>query len=188
MATTSDLSRGVVLRHNNRLYRVVEVEHRTPGNWRAMFMVKMKSLETGEVITERFNAGESIDIVRTEQRPAQYLYTDGDTYFFMDSENYEQVEVPKAFMDKDTLPFLRENDGVLLFYADEQLIRVEVANFVELRVTSTEVAARGDTATNVDKPATMETGAAVRAPAFVKEGDLIRIDTRTGKYMERVSN
>jgi elongation factor P len=187
MATTSDLSKGVVIRHNNRLYRVVELEHRTPGNWRAMFMVKMKSLETGEVINERFNAGESIEIVRTEQRPAQYLYTDGDIYFFMDSESYEQIEVAKDFMDADTLPFLRENDSVLLYYADERLIRVEVANFVELRVASTEVAARGDTATNVDKPATLETGVVVRVPAFVKEGDLIRIDTRTGKYMERVS-
>ena len=186
MANTSDLSNGVVIRFNNKLYRVVEVEHRTPGNWRAMFQVRMKNLQTGDIVPERFRAGEDIDIVRTESRPAQYLYHDGETYHFMDVESFEQIEVDDAVMD-DSVKFLRENDEVMLFYADEALIKVEIPNFVELKVTATETAVRGDTATNVDKPATTETGVQVRVPGFVKEGDTIRVDTRTGKYMERVT-
>lgn len=186
MANTSDLSVGVVIRFNNKLYRVVEVEHRTPGNWRAMFQVRMKNLQTGDIVPERFRAGEDIDIVRTEQRPAQFLYKDGDTYHFMETESYDQIEVAETLMD-ETVRFLRENDEVLLFYADEALIKVEIPNFVELKVTGTETAVRGDTATNVDKPATLETGVVVRVPGFVKEGDTIRVDTRTGKYMERVT-
>jgi elongation factor P len=186
MATTSDLSNGSVIRYNNKLYRVVEVEHRTPGNWRAMFQVRMRNLQNGDIIPVRFNAGDDIDIVRTESRPAQYLYRDDDTFYFMDVESFEQLEVPATIMD-DNIRFLRENDEVILFYADEALIKVEIPNFVELQVVGTETAVRGDTATNVDKPATLETGATVRVPGFVKEGDTIRIDTRTGKYMERVT-
>ncbi len=187
MATTSELKRGSVIRYNGTFFRIVELEHRTPGNWRAMIMVKMKNLETGAIVPDRFNAGATVDIVHTESRPAQFLYRDGDTFHFMDNESYEQIEVPEAIMDENAVKFLRENDEVMLFYADDKLLNVEIANFVELKVTSTEQAVRGDTATNVNKPATLETGAVVRVPAFVKEGDVIRIDTRTGEYMERVS-
>jgi elongation factor P len=187
MATTSELSRGTVIRHNGTFFKILELEHRTPGNWRAMIMVKMKNLDTGAIVPERFNAGEKVDIMHTETRPAQYLYRDGDTFHFMDNENYEQLEVPERLLDENSIKFMRENDEVQLYYVDGQLISVEIPNFVELRVTSTEAAVRGDTATNVNKPATLETGTIVRVPAFVKEGDVIRIDTRTGDYMERVA-
>jgi elongation factor P len=187
MATTSEMSRGSVIRYNGTFFRILELEHRTPGNWRAMIMVKMKNLETGAIVPERFNAGEKIEFVRTESRPAQYLYRDGDTFHFMDNESYEQIEVPETIMDENVIKFMRENDEVTLFYADDKLLNVEIANFVELKVVSTEQAVRGDTATNVNKPATMETGTIVRVPAFIKEGDVIRIDTRTGDYMERVA-
>ena len=188
MADTTDLSKGTVIRYNGKLWRIIELEHRTPGNWRAMFMVRMKNLETGEVVPNRFNAGESIDLVRTETRPAQYLYKDGDTYHFMDNESFDQLEVPANALDENVIKFMRENDEMMLFYADEKLITVDFPSpFVALKITSTETAVRGDTATNVDKPATVETGAVVRVPAFVKEGDTIRIDTRSGQYMERVT-
>lgn len=187
MATTSDLAKGSVIRYNGTFFRVLELEHRTPGNWRAMIMVKMKNLDTGSIVPERFNAGEKIDIVHTESRPAQFLYRDGDTFHFMDNESYEQVEVPERLMDDNSIRFLRENDEAQLFYADDILLSVEIPNFVELKVVGTEAAVRGDTATNVNKPATLETGTVVRVPAFVKEGDTIRIDTRTGDYMERVT-
>ncbi len=188
MADTTDLSKGSVIRYNGKLWRIIDLEHRTPGNWRAMFMVRMKNIETGEVVPERFNAGTSIDLVRTETRTAQYLYKDGDTYHFMDNESYDQLEVREEQLEETVMKFMRENDEMMLFYADEKLITVDFPSpFVALKITSTETAVRGDTATNVDKPATVETGAVVRVPAFVKEGDTIRIDTRTGQYMERVT-
>jgi elongation factor P len=186
MATTSDLSNGMVLRYNNELYRVVEWQHVSPGNWRAFVRVRLKNLKNGRVIEERLRAGEDIDVVRMEFHPAQYLYKDGDTFYFMEDETYEQVEVPADMMG-DSVQFLRENDHAGLVYSDGQLTGVEIPTFVTLAVTSTIIAVRGDTATNVEKPATLETGAVVNVPAFVKEGDMIKIDTRTGKYLERVN-
>lgn len=186
MATTTDLSNGIVLRYKNDMYRVVEWQHVSPGNWRAFVRVRLKNLKNGRVIEERLRAGEDIDIVRMEYHPAQYLYKDGDTYHFMEDETYEQVEVPEELMG-DALHFLRENDHANLIYSDGTLLSLELPIFVTLAVTSTIVAVRGDTATNVEKPATLETGAVINVPAFVKEGDLLKIDTRTGKYLERVS-
>ncbi len=185
MATTSDLSNGIVLRRNNELWRVVEWQHVSPGNWRAFVRVRMKNLRNGKVIEERLRAGEEIDIVRMEYRSAQYLYRDGSTFLFMENESYEQVEVPEELM-KDAVLYLRENDNANLVFSDDQLLDIELPTFVTLAVTSTITAVRGDTATNVEKPATLETGASITVPAFVKEGDVIKIDTRTGKYLERV--
>jgi elongation factor P len=186
MATTSDLSNGVVLRYKGELYRVVEWQHVAPGNWRAFVRIRMKNLKNGRVIEERLNAGADIDIVRMEYHPATYLYNDGTTYFFMEDETFDQVEVPAELME-EARQYLRENDRANLIYSDGQLLSVEVPTFVTLTVTSTITAVRGDTATNVEKPATVETGAVISVPAFVKEGDVIKIDTRTGKYLERVS-
>ncbi len=185
MATTSDLHKGMVIRHRGEKWRVVDWQHHAPGNWRAMVIIKMKNLNNGKVIEERFSAGEKIEDVHMEYHDAEYLYHDGDTYHFMEKESFEQVEVPQD-MVQDILPFLRENDAVMLVYADGELSSVDLPTFVTLRVASTITAVRGDTATNVEKPATLETGAEITVPAFVKEGDLIRLDTRTGKYLERV--
>lgn len=186
MATTSDLANGIVIRHNNDMYKVVEFQHVAPGNWRAFVRVKLKSMKTGRVIEERLNAGEKIDIVRMEAHSAQYLYRDGDTFHFMEDETFEQVEVPAELMG-DGLKYLRENDSATLVYSDDSLMGVEIPTFVSLTVTSTVTAVRGDTATNVEKPATLETGAEITVPSFIKEGDVLKIDTRTGKYLERVS-
>ncbi len=186
MATTTDLSTGIVLRYKNELYRVVEWQHVAPGNWRAFVRVRLKNLKNGRVIEERLNAGSDIDIVRMEYHPAQYLYHDGTTYHFMEDETFDQVEVPEEMMGNATL-YLRENDHANLIYSDGDLLSVEVPTFVTLTVVSTITAVRGDTTTNVEKPATVETGATISVPAFVKEGDVIKIDTRDGKYLERVN-
>ena len=186
MATTSDLRKGMVIRHKGEKWRVVEWQHHAPGNWRAMVLLKLKNLNNGKVIEERVSAGEKIDDVRMEYHDAEYLYRDGDSFNFMEKDTFEQVEVPLD-MVSEILPFLRENDPVILVFADGELSSVDLPTFVTLKVTSTITAVRGDTATNVNKPATLETGAEITVPAFIKEGDLIRIDTRTGDYLERVA-
>lgn len=186
MATTSDLSNGMVLRRNNDMYRVVEWQHVSPGNWRAFVRIRLKSMKTGKVIEERLRAGEDIDIVHMDYVPATYLYRDGDTFHFMADETFEQYEVPLEMME-ESLSYLRENDKVSIIFSDGSLMSVEMPTFVNLIVTYTITAVRGDTATNVEKPATLETGHEISVPSFIKEGDIIKIDTRTGKYLERVA-
>lgn len=185
MPTTSDLRRGMLIRYNNTIYRVIEYQHIAPGNWRAMVRMKLKHFETGKVIEDRVRAGSDIDIVRTETRPAQYLYKDDNMYYFMDTEDYEQIAIPVDVIS-DEMEFVKENDTVsLLRQEDGRILSVEPPTFVTLKVVAADVAVRGDTATNVLKNVTLETGATIKAPDFIKEGDLVRIDTRTGEYLER---
>lgn len=185
MATTSDLRRGMLIRYNNALYRVSDYEHISPGNWRAFVRLRLKNFETGKIIEDRVRAGSEIEIVTVESRQAQYLYNDGSHYHFMDALNFDQIELP-ADVVAENMRFVRENENVdLLVMEGGQVLDVEVPTFVILRVTEAGVAVRGDTATNVLKKATLETGAVVDVPSFVKEGDLLRIDTRTGEYVER---
>jgi elongation factor P len=186
MATTSDLRTGIMIRYNGQLHRVVEFHHHAPGNWRAMVIMKLKNVQTGKTIEDRVRAGADIDIVRVDRRTFQYLYHDGDMYHFMDTETFEQIEVPEETIG-DGAKFLKENDNAdVLFFDDNQIMGVEVPTFVTLRVTEAAVAVRGDTATNVDKQVTLETGATISVPAFVNEGDMVKVDTRTGTYIERV--
>jgi elongation factor P len=185
MATTSDLRTGMIIRYNGTLHRVVEFQHVSPGNWRAFVRMRLKNVDTGRVIEDRVRAGSDIEIVRVERRPMQYLYSDGDFFHFMDTENFEQIQVPEDTI-ADSAKFLKDGDNVdILFFDDNQIMGVELPVFVTLEVTSTDIAVRGDTATNITKPATVETGAVVQVPAFINNGDLIRIDTRTGEYMDR---
>lgn len=185
--TTSDLRNGMVIRYNNELYQVVEFQHVAPGNWRAFVRVKLKNLANGKVIEDRLRAGADIDIVRIERRPMQYLYREGDDFIFMDNNTYDQIPV-SVTMVGDAARFLKENETADLVYDSEKevLLGVELPIFVTLEVTATTVAVRGDTATNVTKPATLETGAVIQVPGFVNEGDRLKIDTRTGEYIERV--
>jgi len=186
MATTSDLRTGIIIRYNGALYQVVEFQHVAPGNWRAFVRMKLKSMQSGKTIEDRVRAGSDIDIVRVEKRPMQFLYRDGDSYHVMDNENFEQIEIPGETIG-DPARFLKENDMVdVLFFDDNQIMGVEVPVFATLKVTEATVALRGDTATNVNKSVTLETGGVVQVPAFVNEGDLVRVDTRTGQYIERL--
>lgn len=186
--TTSDLRNGMVIRYNNELYQVVEFQHVAPGNWRAFVRMKLKSLQSGKVIEDRVRAGADIEIVRIERRPMQYLYRDGEAFVFMDNETYDQLPV-NGDMVGNQAQFMKENETVELVFDDERedLLGVELPIFVELVVTETMAAVRGDTATSVNKPATLETGAVISVPGFVNEGDVLKIDTRTGTYIERVT-
>jgi elongation factor P len=185
MATTSDLRTNIIIRYNGQLHRVTEFHHHAPGNWRAMVIMKLKNMQTGKTIEERVRAGSDIDIVRVDKRPMQYLYSDGSTYHFMDNETFEQIEIPEDVIG-DPARFMKESDMVdVLFYDENQVLGVEVPVFATLKVIDAPVALRGDTATNVNKSVTLETGAVIQAPAFVVEGDSVRVDTRTGEYIDR---
>lgn len=185
--TTADFRNGMVIRFNNDLYMITEFHHVSPGNWRAFVRTNLKNIRTGRVIEQRFRAGEEVEEVRLEHQNWQYLYADGDDYIFMNTETYDQQPVPKELLG-DAVRFLKEQDVVELLVdgETEQIIAAEMPNFVELEVVSAEPGVRGDTATNVTKPATLETGAVVNVPLFVNPGDKIRIDTRTGQYVSRV--
>src|SRR5262249_11475772 len=186
MATTSDLRTNIIIRYNGQLHRVVEFHHHAPGNWRAMVIMKLKNVQTGKVIEDRVRAGSDIEIVRVEKRPMQYLYRDGDSYHFMDNATPEQIEIPGDTIGQPA-QFMKESEMAdVLFFDDNQILGVEVPLFLTLKVTEAATAVRGDTATNITKPVTLETGAVVQAPAFVNEGDTLKIDTRTGEYIERM--
>lgn len=185
--TTSDLRNGMVIRYNNDLYQVVEFQHVAPGNWRAFVRVKLKNLNNGKVFEDRMRAGADIDIVRIERRTMQFLYREGADFIFMDPNSFDQIPVGEAKIG-DVSRFLKENENADLVYDAEKelLLGVELPIFVNLEVTETTIAVRGDTATNVTKPATLETGAVIQVPGFVNEGDTLKIDTRSGTYIERV--
>ncbi|MCS6846174.1 MAG: elongation factor P [Anaerolineae bacterium] len=186
MATTSDLRRGMLIRYNGDVWRVLEYQHIAPGNWRAMVRMKLKNINNGKVIEDRVRAGSEIDVVQSEIRPAQFLYKDGNTYHFMDTETFDQIALDEDMVG-DAAQFMRENDTVNLLVLDgAHIAGVELPTFVTLKVVQADVAVRGDTATNVMKNVTLETGAVIQVPSFVKEGDVLRIDTRTGEYIERV--
>jgi elongation factor P len=186
MATTSDLRSGIIIRHNGQLHRVTEFHHHAPGNWRAMVIMKLKNLQSGKTIEERVRAGADIDIVRVEKRTMQFLYREGDSYHFMDEETFEQLEIPADTIGEPA-QFLKENEkSDVLFYDENKILGVEVPLFVVLEVTEASIAVRGDTANAVNKSVTLETGAVIQVPAFVNQGDLIKVDTRTGEYIERV--
>lgn len=183
--TTADLKPGVVLNYNGEMHVVLESEHRTPGNLRAFYQVKMRNMRSGKLSENRFRSGESVELIRVERHPYQYLYRDGDTLFFMNTENYDQIPVASELVG-DYEKYMKENQDVQLAFVDNQVISVDFPPHVYLRVMHTDPGLKGDTATNTLKPATVETGAIIPVPLFVNEGDLIRIDTRTGEYMERV--
>jgi len=185
MATTSDLSKGAFLRFNNELVVVLEYEHRTPGNLRAFYQVKMRNVRTGKLVENRFRAGEEVELVRVETRNYQYLYKEGNSLVCMDVENYEQVNIPEELFG-DSFKFMKEGMQVIISFDGETPVYAEAPNSAELEVTYTEPGARGDTATKTLKPATLETGAVIKVPLFIEIGEKIRVDTRTGDYMDRV--
>ncbi|MCX7798677.1 MAG: elongation factor P [Melioribacter sp.] len=185
MATTSDFRPGMVIRWNNELWTIVEFQHVNPGNWRAFVRAKLKNMKTGRVLENRFRAGESIDEVRVERRQYQYLYRDGEDYVFMDNETFEQINVSPEIIGEGQR-YIKEGTVIDILFDDTQIVAVELPIFVVLEVTQTEPGVKGDTVSNVLKPAVVETGATINVPLFINEGDKIKIDTRTGEYVERV--
>ncbi len=185
MATTSDFRAGLTIRYNNDLWTIVEFQHVNPGNWRAFVRAKMKNMKTGRVVENRFRAGEDVDVVRIEMRDYQYLYRDGDMLEFMENETFDQIQIPEEVVGEGS-KFLKENETVQISFNGTEILGVEIPIFVNLKVVETEPGMKGDSVNNVMKSAKMETGAVVNVPIFVNEGELLKIDTRTGVYVERV--
>ncbi len=188
MANTSDIRKGLCIVYNNDTYKIVEFQHVKPGKGPAFVRTKLKSLTTGKVVDNTFSAGHKIDEVRVETRKYQYLYPEGDMFHFMNTSDYNQISLPKETIDG--VEFLKEGEVVTVIVraADEVPLTVDMPQSVVLEVTHTEPGVKGNTATNATKPATVETGARVNVPLFINEGDLIKIDTESGKYLERVKN
>jgi len=186
MATTADFKNGLCLEYNNDLYTIVEFQHVKPGKGGAFVRTKLKSLTTGKVIENTFNAGVKVTTARIERRPHQFLYKDDLGYHFMDTNTFEQTQIPEDLIDNADL--MKDGQEVeVVFHAEtEKALSCELPPFVNLEVTYTEPGVKGDTATNATKPATMETGAEIQVPLFVNEGELLKIDTRTRSYSERV--
>jgi elongation factor P len=186
MATTADFKTGLCLDFNNDLYTIVDFQHVKPGKGQAFVRSKLKSLTTGKVIENTFNAGENVKTARIETRPHQYLYKDDFGYTFMDSETFEQVTVPEKLVTG--YQFLKDGQGVnILFHAEtERPLSCELPPFVALQITYTEPAVKGNTANNAMKTATLETGATIHVPMFIDQDEMIKVDTRDGSYSERV--
>ncbi|MES2555105.1 MAG: elongation factor P [Bacteroidota bacterium] len=188
MATTADIRNGLCMKHNDKLCQVIEFQHVKPGKGPAFVRTKLRMIETGKVIDNTFSAGHKIEVVRIENREYQYLYQEGAEYVFMNNETFEQVNIPGKMIDKPG--FLLEGMVCnILYHADEEMpLVLELPMYIISEVTYTEPGVKGDTATNSMKPATIATGAEVRVPLFIDMGEVIKIDTRTGVYVERVKS
>jgi elongation factor P len=186
MATISDLSRGNFVRYNGEVMQVEDLQHRTPGNLRAFYQVKFRNVRNGKLAENRFRPSDEIDLLRVETREYQYLYADGDSLVCMDNNTFEQIYLDKALLG-DALKYI--NEGVTLLIAFENgtdPITASAPPSVVLEVSYTEPGLQGDTATRTLKPATLENGTEIRVPLFINTGDSVRVDTRTGEYIERV--
>ncbi len=184
MITTADFRNGLNIELDGQVYTIVWFQHHKPGKGGALMRTKLKNVETGQVLEKTFRAGEKINEAVVEKRKAQYLYRQGEEYIFMDMENYEQVPFNTEILG-EAVKFLKENIEVFVLWYKERVIGIELPATVELKVTFTTPGLRGDTVTNVMKPATLETGAEVAVPLFITTGETVKIDTRTGEYVER---
>ncbi len=187
MASTADFRNGMVIELDGTQYSISYFQHVKPGKGGAFVRTKLKNVLTGAVIEKTFRAGEKVDEVRLVRRLVQYSYTDAQFYYFMDQESYEQIPLPASTIGEDQLVYLKENMACEALVRDDTPISVELPFFVELEVTQTEPGVRGDTAQGGTKPAKLETGASVLVPLFVEIGDVIKVDRRENKYLERVT-
>jgi len=185
MADTSDIRNGLIMSMDGQYWAVQEFLHVKPGKGGAFIRTKIKNLKTGQVKDQTFRSGEKIIEVRVVRQPYQFLYKSGDVYHMMDKSTFEQIELSGALME-DASDYLKENMDVDLLMDGEKPLTLELPNFVDLAVSHAEPGIRGDTAQGGYKSATLESGLVVQVPLFVNEGDTVRIDTRTGKYVTRV--
>ena len=185
MISTNQFKNGSHIEIDGSVYRILEFQHVKPGKGGAFVRTKVRRIEDGNVIDKTFRAGEKFRPVRTESRKMQYLYDSGDAAVFMDTRDYEQLELPRA-LASDAMPWMRPNDEVDVLFVDERPTDVQVASAVEMKVTNTDPGVKGDTASGGgNKPATLESGVTVQVPLFVEEGDTVRVDTRSGEYVSR---
>ena len=186
MATTSDIRNGLCIRYNNDIYKIIEFLHVKPGKGPAFVRTKLKSVTSGKVIDNTFPSGRKLDDVRVETKNFQFLYPEGDTFHFMNVEDYNQITLEKKTLDAPGLLKEGEVVTVLINAEDEMPLSVDMPATVILEVTHTEPGVKGNTATNATKPATVESGATVNVPLFINEGDKIKVETEKGSYKERV--
>ena len=186
MASTSDIKKGLCIKLNSDIFKVIEFLHVKPGKGPAFVRTKIKSVTTGKVIDKTFPSGHKIDDVRVENRKYQFLYTDGDTFHFMNNDDYNQITIEKSKIDYPDLLKEGENVTIIINTEDNNPLSVDMPLNVTLQVTHTEPGVKGNTATNATKPATLETGAIVNVPLFINEGDKVKIDTEKGQYLERI--
>ncbi|HHU30727.1 MAG: elongation factor P [Bacillota bacterium] len=185
MITTSDFHTGLTIELDGEVYMIVEFLHVKPGKGAAFVRTKLKNIRTGATTERTFRAGEKVERAILDRREMQYLYNSGDDYFVMDNETYEQFSLTREQLG-DNIKYLKENMNITVLFYQDKIFGVEMPNFVELVVAETEPGVRGDTASGGSKPAKMETGLIVQVPFFINTGDVLRIDTRTGEYIERV--
>lgn len=185
MISVNDFKTGVTVELDGQAYQVVDFQHVKPGKGAAFVRAKLKNVKTGGVVEKTFRAGEKLAKAHLDRREMQYLYKDGDAFVCMDNENYEQMNI-SADAIGDGVKWLLENMNIGVLFFQGNIIGVDLPNFVELTVVETEPGIKGDTATGATKNATLESGAVVSVPLFINTGDRLRIDTRSGQYMERV--
>ncbi len=184
MIYAGDFRKGMTFEINGAPHVILDFQHVKPGKGAAFVRTKYKNILTGATREEAFNPNDKFPKAHIETKTMQYLYNDGELYYFMDPETYDQIPLPLEQVE-DAMQYLRENDeATIKFYKDNAFL-VEAPNFVDLKVTETEPGVKGDTATNVTKAATVETGAVVQVPIFIEEGEIIQIDTRSGEYLGR---
>lgn len=187
MADTSDFRNGLIIKFKNDLYSIVEFQHVKPGKGGAFVRSTLKNLRNGKVLDNTFRAGEGIEIVRVERRKYQYLFREGDFLVCMDLGTYEQINIPTENFSNGA-GYLKESEEVDILFNGNDIISVEIPIFVNLKVIETEPGFRGDTATGANKPAKLETGATINVPLFININDVLKVDTRTGEYVERVKS
>lgn len=182
----NDLRPGMVIKHNGELYSIYKAEHRTPGNLRAFVQAKMRQLRSGAISDYRFRSTDDVERAVIDETDMQYLYSDGDSYYFMNTDNYEQIHLHKDVIG-DRASYLVPDVVLKVEYYEGQPIDIALPATVDLKIVDTEPGIKGGSATNVQKPATLETGLVVNVPPFINSGETIRVDTESGTYLERVN-
>jgi elongation factor P len=184
MIGISDFKNGTIFENEGTIYQVVWFQHHKPGKGGAVMRTKIRNVRTGAIIEQTFKSGEKFKEVSMSRRKKQYLYNDGNAYTFMDMETFDQIAIPKEKIG-DAAQFMKENMELDALYLEDEFLTLDMPASVQLKVTHTVPGIRGDTVSNTTKPATVETGVEVQVPLFIKEGDTIKVDTRTGEYVER---
>lgn len=184
MIQATQMKRGMCIKHDNDLYRVVETQHKTPGNLRGLVQAKIRHLKSGSIMEHRFRSVDMVERAILDERAMEFLYRDGDMYYFMNTETYEQMGLSDEVLG-DAVNYLIPNCKLKVEIYEERPVGIELPQTVDMTVMETEPSIKGSTASNVGKPAKMETGLIVQVPPFISEGDRIKIDTNTGAYVER---
>jgi elongation factor P len=186
MIQATQLKKGMCIKHDNDLYRVVSTQHITPGNWRGMVQAKIRHLKSGSIIEHRFRSEDRVERAILDEADMEYLYQDGDLYHFMNSESYEQIGLSDEVLG-EAVQYLIPNIKLKVEMYEGKPVGIELPLTVEMKVVETEPGIKGASVSNVGKPAKLETGLTVQVPAFINEGDVIKIDTASGAYIERVA-